>query len=184
VERAERRAEGELNDDELRTVHHDCTHPSGWKTEDFVERAVSGTAEESAWLGAWAVSLFTPNALAMTFMSSGGWSLSNQDLELERRGDTILNAERALHTALLRDIFGPLPFRPVTLDPSVLAWHDGTVVRLARSIYDERRFENLPLLGDALMDAGCDQEEVVAHCRAGGEHFKGCWVVDLCLGRG
>jgi hypothetical protein len=88
-----------------------------------------------------------------------------------------------LQVGVLRDLFGPLPFRPVTLDPSVLAWHDGTVVRLARSIYDERRFVDLPLLGDALLDAGCDQEEVVAHCRAGGEHVKGCWVLDLCLGK-
>jgi hypothetical protein len=81
----------------------------------------------------------------------------------------------------LRDIFGPLPFRPVTISPSVLAWNDRLVIRLAQAIYDERRWGDMPILGDALLDAGCDNDEVVAHCRAGGEHVRGCWVIDLLL---
>jgi hypothetical protein len=93
-------------------------------------------------------------------------------------------ATRQLHSNLLRDIFGPLPFRPVTIDPSVLAWNDRLVVRLAQAIYDERRWGDLPLLGDALMDAGCDEDEVLAHCRSSGEHVRGCWVVDVLLGKG
>jgi hypothetical protein len=92
--------------------------------------------------------------------------------------------EFAAQAAVLRDIFGPLPFRPVTIDPSVLAsWNDWLVVRLAQAIYDERRWGDLPVLGDALLDAGCDSDEVVAHCRAGGEHTRGCWVLDLLLGK-
>ncbi len=83
----------------------------------------------------------------------------------------------------LRDIFGPLSFRPVTIDPSVLAWNDRTVPRLAQAIYERRRWRDMPILGDALLDAGCDNDEIVAHCRAGGEHVRGCWVVDLLLGR-
>jgi hypothetical protein len=83
---------------------------------------------------------------------------------------------------LLLDIIGN-PFRPVSLAPSVLAWNDGTVPRIARGIYDERAFDRLPILADALLDAGCDDEELLAHCRSEGPHVKGCWAVDLILGR-
>jgi hypothetical protein len=83
--------------------------------------------------------------------------------------------------ALLHDIAGPLPFRAVAIDPSWLSWNDGTVRRLAQAIYDERRFADMPILADALLDAGCDDEEVLAHCRRPAEHVRGCWVLDLLL---
>ncbi len=84
---------------------------------------------------------------------------------------------RAKHCDLVRDIFGN-PFRPVTLDPR---WLTSTVLDLARIIYDERTFERMPILADALMDAGCDSEEILSHCRNGGPHVRGCWVIDLLL---
>ncbi|OAI54376.1 hypothetical protein AYO44_03650 [Planctomycetaceae bacterium SCGC AG-212-F19] len=80
---------------------------------------------------------------------------------------------------LLRDVFGN-PFRRVKVDP---AWRTSTVVALAEPIFAERAFDQMPVLGDALEDAGCIDTEVLAHCRAGGEHVRGCWVVDLLLGR-
>ena len=80
---------------------------------------------------------------------------------------------------LMRDIFGN-PFRPVTLDPR---WLSSTVLDLARTIYDERVFERMPILGDALMDSGCDSEEIIKHCQGTGPHVRGCWVVDLILGK-
>jgi hypothetical protein len=83
----------------------------------------------------------------------------------------------------LRDIFGPLPFRPVAIDPVWLSWNSGTVPAIARSVYDERAFHDMPILADALEDAGCDNQDILAHCRSGGEHVRGCWVVDLLLGR-
>jgi hypothetical protein len=86
-------------------------------------------------------------------------------------------------SALLRDILGPLPFRPVAVPPSVLAWDNGTVVTLARAIYLERRFGDLPILADALEEAGCDDPEILAHCRLSGPHVRGCWVVDLLVGK-
>jgi hypothetical protein len=82
-------------------------------------------------------------------------------------------------SSLLRDIFGN-PFRPITLDPR---WLTSTVLDLARLIYDERAFDRLPILADALMDAGCDSEELLKHCRSEGPHVRGCWVVDLILGK-
>jgi hypothetical protein len=80
---------------------------------------------------------------------------------------------------LLRDVFGPLPFHPVAIPGSVLAWDDGLVLRLAQAVYDDRRWRNMLVLGDALRDAGCREAAVLAHCRSGGEHVRGCWVLDL-----
>jgi hypothetical protein len=89
----------------------------------------------------------------------------------------------ANQSALLRDILGPLPFRPVTVPPSVLGWNDGLVVKLAQTIYLERRFADLPILADAWEEAGCNDPEILAHCRAAGPHFRGCWVIDLVLAK-
>jgi hypothetical protein len=121
--------------------------------------------------------------------------------------------ERQIQVHFLRDLFGPLPFRPVTLPPSVRVWNSGTVVRLAQAIYQEqplpgnsdtlewflRRREQaiypwrqlpsgylnsqgLAVLADALEEAGCQDQEILSHCRSGGEHVRGCWVIDLVLG--
>ncbi len=80
---------------------------------------------------------------------------------------------------LFRDVFGN-PFRSVVLDPS---WRTEAVVALAAGIYADRAFQRLPVLVDALEDAGCSHESILAHCRSAGPHVKGCWVVDLLLGR-
>jgi hypothetical protein len=81
---------------------------------------------------------------------------------------------------LVRDIFGN-PFRPVTMNPSWLRWNDGTVVKIAQGLYEERAFDRLPILHDALLDAGCDDEDILAHCLSEGPHVRGCWVIDLIL---
>jgi hypothetical protein len=72
------------------------------------------------------------------------------------------------------------PFRTVNLNPN---WLTATVQHLAALIYDQRQFDKMPLLGDALEDAGCDNQEVLQHCRRDGEHVRGCWVVDLVLAK-
>ncbi len=81
--------------------------------------------------------------------------------------------------ALVRDIYGPNPFRPVVFDPS---WRTSTAVGLARSMDESHDFAAMPLLADALEDAGGDSPDVLAHCRGDGPHVRGCWVVDLVLG--
>jgi len=80
---------------------------------------------------------------------------------------------------LLRDIFGN-PFRSVTVDPR---WQSETVVSLATGIYAERAFDRMPILADALEEAGCDNADILSHCRSDGPHVRGCWVVDLVLGK-
>jgi hypothetical protein len=80
---------------------------------------------------------------------------------------------------LMRDIFGN-PFRPVTLDP---AWLTEAVVALARGIYEDRAFDRMPVLADALEDAGCSDPDILNHCRGEGPHVRGCHVLDLLLGK-
>jgi hypothetical protein len=87
--------------------------------------------------------------------------------------------ELAAQSRLLRDIFGN-PFRPVTFSP---AWRTDTALSLARQMYDSREFSAMPILADALQDAGCDSEDILNHCRGDGPHVRGCWVVDLVLGK-
>jgi hypothetical protein len=91
--------------------------------------------------------------------------------------------ERWARSKLLRDIFGPLPFRPILLDLAWLTWNNGTVRRLAQTICDERAFDRMLILADALEEAGCDNADILNHCRQPGEHVRGCWVVDLILGK-
>jgi hypothetical protein len=79
----------------------------------------------------------------------------------------------------LRDIFAN-PFRSVAIDPS---WLTSTVVALASGIYQDKAFDRLPILADALQDAGCNNEDVLNHCLSKGPHVRGCWVVDLVLGK-
>ena len=62
-------------------------------------------------------------------------------------------------------------------------WRTGNVTALAQSIYDDCAFDRLPILTDALEDAGCDNAEILQHCRQPGEHVRACWVVDLILSK-
>ncbi len=82
-----------------------------------------------------------------------------------------------ISSELNRCIFGN-PFRRVTFDS---AWRTPTVTALAQAIYAERRFADLPILADALEEVGCTSADVLDHCRSGGEHVRGCWVVELLL---
>jgi hypothetical protein len=83
---------------------------------------------------------------------------------------------------LVHDIFGN-PFRPRSTDPRWLGRLDGAVLHLARDIYDTRRWAEMPVLGDALEDAGCADPAILDHCRGPGPHARGCWLLDLVLAR-
>jgi hypothetical protein len=129
-----------------------------------------GAAKEAAPHSGWFA-----NARPVTLGGYTGWEVV---------GD--LAGERAMQSGLLRDIFGPLPFRPLPpIALQVLAWNDGCVVNLATSIYEERAFsqERVGVLADALEEAGVTDEEVLGHLRGSGPHCRGCWVVDSLTGR-
>jgi hypothetical protein len=88
--------------------------------------------------------------------------------------------DRLAETALLREIFGN-PFRPVAFSPE---WRTDTAVTLARTVCDLRQFDAMPILADALQDAGCDRDDILSHCRDTSQmHVRGCWVTDLVLNR-
>jgi hypothetical protein len=87
-------------------------------------------------------------------------------------------ARRAL-AALLRDIFGN-PFHPHAITK---AWRTDTALALARQMYEARDFSAMPILADAIQDAGCDNDDILNHCRSSGAHVRGCWVVDSVLGK-
>jgi hypothetical protein len=88
-------------------------------------------------------------------------------------------AEYTVQAALVRNIFGN-PFRPVVFSQE---WRTDTAVALAKGMYESRVFSAMPILADALQDAGCDNEDILNHCRQPGEHVRGCWVIDLLTGR-
>jgi hypothetical protein len=91
-------------------------------------------------------------------------------------------AERAKArvAAVVREIFGN-PFRSITFSPD---WGTDSVIALARRAHEVWEFSALPILADALQEAGCDNADILNHCRGPGPHVHGCWVVDLVLGRG
>ena len=100
--------------------------------------------------------------------------------------ETVKEGETVAQCGLLNDIFGN-PFRPLTIDS---AWLTPTVTTLATAAYEERILPSgqldparLAVLSDALEEAGCDHADILSHLRSPGPHVRGCWVVDLLLGK-
>lgn len=107
----------------------------------------------------------------------------------ERAWHAAYAAEQAVQTTLLRDIFGN-PFRSASIDPVWLCWNDAIIVRLAQAVYHERilpagtlDITRLLFLADALEEAGCTDEQILRHLRSGGDHYRGCFVLDALLGK-
>lgn len=147
----------------------------------------AGTGMTAAWYAAqaaeWRLADSLQRARTPFIQDWKGWPPSLKTwLEVGREVQPV--AQEQLHSGqcdLLREIFGN-PFRPCRCNPVWRAWNDGCAVRIARTIYDERRFGELPIFADALLDAGCDSEEMLEHCRAARPHVRGCWALDLVLG--
>ncbi|HEY1189494.1 MAG TPA: hypothetical protein VGE74_17715 [Gemmata sp.] len=154
--------------------------------ENIADGLVSGEAERVV---AWEARLGIPHdhtgwALqpsAFAAAKSGAEHLANavrmQQEPLKRQKAWL--QECVSQAILLRDIFGN-SLRTVSADPT---WLTNDVVALALGIYQDRAFDRMPILADALQDAGCDNPEVLDHCRSDGPHCRGCWVVDLLLGK-
>jgi hypothetical protein len=103
--------------------------------------------------------------------AAGEWEETNQ-----------CPAERAAQVVLLRELLGN-PWKPVSIAPAVLDWEGGMVINLAEAIYEDRTFDRLPILADALEDAGCESADLLGHLRGPGPHVRGCWALDLILGK-
>jgi hypothetical protein len=110
------------------------------------------------------------------YIASDMWMFPSPDSEALAEG------EGSAELTFVRDIFGK-PFRPITLDPAWLTWHDGLLMSMARQMYDSRDFSDMPILADALEEARCPDQDILAHCRSGAEHVRGCWVLDAIMNR-
>jgi hypothetical protein len=168
---AERYADAELSEDKLGFVWGDAR-----RAARVAYRRQRETAEAAAMM---AVSMLceTDTGRAVTAV---GWAAACEAYSGPQ--PRLADVQRG-QIFLLREIFGN-PFRPVAADPNWLAWNGGTVPKLAQSIYDERRFADLLVLADALEEAGCTNADLLDHCRRPGEHVRGCWAVDLLMGKG
>jgi hypothetical protein len=100
------------------------------------------------------------------------------DRALGASGERSLALRRA-YAEVLRDVFGN-PFRPVAFDPD---WRTDTARSLACGMYESREFSAMPILADALQEAGCDRPDILDHCLGVGPHVRGCWAVDLLLAK-
>jgi hypothetical protein len=181
VETAERHADGLAGDEQLQAIAREIEpgpHFTGGNKEAAAFGAVGGG------FPVWA--LWAAANLACAVVAQDALRQGRSYIPVGTKAEV-----RRLHAALLRCIIGLSHRRSPPPPPSaVLAWRDRTVPRLAQAAYDERRLPEgtldparLGILGDALRDAGCDDEEVLAHCRSPGPHVRGCWAVDLCLGK-
>jgi hypothetical protein len=145
-------------------------------------------AVRTAQLASWARSVAEGTLPQFGEPSPRSASLLRNLRRLKQASDPGRSSEETLCQAqLVREVFGN-PLRPVTIDPAWLRWNGGCVAEMARHIYAERRYEDLPILADALEDAGCDEAELLAHLREGPTpegvgHVRGCWGLDAILGK-
>ncbi len=168
----------------LESAAHDAGGPPEW-----LVNAIAGAAESVAFAFAWRATGYVlephgppqdPDEGPQQNLTCGQCQIDFLARRYDDAAESAYEAERRWQCDLLRDLVNP--FDPPAIHPAWLAANDGAVVRLARGIYDGRAFDRLPVLADALEDAGCADPVVLGHCR-GGEHARGCWLLDALLGR-
>jgi hypothetical protein len=176
VEVAERYADGRVTDEELETAS-ERAHVV-WAA-DQKRASREGKWDRRSYLPYYSASAAAYN-VALPLGCWGGAPAFVAPDEIARGVHSNAGVEGIAQCGLLRDILGPLPFRPVAAHPTWLTYN---VISLAQAIYGERAFDRLPILADALEEAGCTDADIMNHCREPGEHALGCWVVDLLLGK-
>jgi hypothetical protein len=147
-----------------------------WETMAEVDRSAVATAER------FADGQCTPNELAIARRSGATGQARKTLLRSARMAATDVVwpfSDDTVLPSLIRDIFGN-PFRTVAFNPN---WLTSDVVAVSRGMYEKQDFAAMPILADALQDAGCENAHVLEHCRGGGPHVRGCWVVDFVLGK-
>jgi hypothetical protein len=177
----ERVADGECDPDEALSINVEaselCTKVVLDSHDHYKALAALRLTETSASSYVWQTALFLQKALE----GLPGSPMGSQDAA-------------CLHASLLRDVvlqpYRGIRGQRITRKRRVTKllilkreWRSSTVIALAEGIYQDRDFSAMPILADALQDAGCDNPEILDHCRESGEHVRGCWVVDLILGK-
>lgn len=152
------------------------SRPTSPKCERRAASAVYYALGRQGWDLAWNAGQLACEALV--WQAGGYWTYD---------AETAARSETAVQVHLLHDLFGS-PFHSSPIDP---AWLTPTVLGLAQAVYDERILPSgalgtarLGVLGDALEDAGCTEQAILTHLREPGPHTRGCWPVDLLLGKG
>jgi hypothetical protein len=160
--------------------------------EKYADQLLTADKLVAAWAEAWAARVFAQGGAAGAAAEAAAWAaagiargVAGEDAAraaaqaaARAAGDGAWDAQ----TALLRDIFGN-PWWPVRWTRPWFAWHDGLIPRMAQQIYNSRDFGAMPILADALEEAGCTNEDILTHCRQDGLHVRGCWVIDLILSK-
>lgn len=186
VEVAEQYAEGSADAEKLYTVNAAAYNAFMDTDEQTIQHLASGLAADVALADAGQAATSATEAadvsahVAVYGMDFDDYLPPTDATEAAYRD--LRFTEQANLCCFLRCIFGN-PFRSVSIHPKWLAWNDGTVRKIVQSLYEERAFDRMPILADALQDAGCDNEDILNHCRSKGPHVRGCWVVDLLTGR-
>ena len=173
LEVAERFADGHATAEELLAARAEAQAAADQAHYDaYIDEARADFRWDAAYEAAWRAAEVADAALQCVADGVG-----------EGDGDQMTMVAEALQQPdLIREVFGN-PFRWTLVDPSWLAANGGAAGKLAKAIYDCRAFERLPLLADALKDAGCADADLLAHLRAPGLHVRGCWALDLVLGK-
>ena len=153
---AEQFADGLITKQELETAR------------DLAWNAYSAVAGRAASVAGWAAA----NAAAA---NAAGWATAwNAYSAVAAASVKVREQKEKLYCQFLNDIVGN---KQTIIDPR---WLTSTVIDLSQTIYEEKVFERMPILSDALMDAGCDDNDILSHCREG-IHVRGCWLLDLIL---
>jgi hypothetical protein len=184
IEVAERYADCLADAGEL----HDAYRAAQRVATRRVEACQTAAASEAgrAW-SVWRLAYAAQLTCAPSGLSDVAGELMKRALRLGSEQD---EQERKAQCTRIRDIFGnPFSLQP-TIDSTWLSWNEGIIPKLAQAIYDERELpagtldgSRLLILADALEEAGCTNGDILDHCRRLDEHVRGCWVIDLLLGK-
>jgi hypothetical protein len=170
VQIAARAADGTSDHRQLALALQLCEEAQRMSPFGFDEDSLPTDPEAAEWWAEQAV---------LTSLSENVRLTSRGDEEAENAlldSDTVTMARQAAFDC----VYGPWE-NPPSIAPLWLTWNAETVLKIATGIYTDRAFDRLPLLADALEDAGCDNVQILAHCRGPGPHAPGCWVVEVLL---
>jgi hypothetical protein len=187
VEVAERHADGVASDEELQKAQSDASRVADERNPIRLGLVLRRDWDDPQGIQDDAIHYFAsacacsayPTAFASAVETTVNVSLGVA-MTLGRPDPHAVEQSALAH--LVRDVFGN-PFRNRHQDGPMPKWRGGVAASLAKSIYADRAFDRLPLLADAVEDAGCTNAELLGHLRRPGPHVRGCWAVDLVLGK-
>ncbi len=184
LELTERHADGAASVDELREAHAAVDAICDWYANNIAE-------DIAVYLSLEAVSFATAEVadFASSCCRDAQYAIYREAVTESDDADGVGKAEYGRQCDLLRDIIGN-PFRTASINPAWLAWNHGTISTIVQTICDNREVPSgnlhatrLAVVANALEEAGCANADILDHCRSDGLHVRGCWVVDLLLGK-